>query len=237
MVETSKHQSPKTQYRSTSKTTFILGAFIIAISSTFLAFTIFRPNYPSTLTEFKTAIHDSPSFSFTTLLADLDKVIKMASAIPRQAPMVLPAVSKHTATVIFAHGLGDTAKGWSDAAGHWRSKPQLSGVKWILPTAPNIPISIVSSTPSQISDITVLTGSRIMGCKCLAGLTLYISSLQLAIASKAYNSTNTCCIEIPRPRRQKPRIRRPQRRHSRHPPLPHLLSVPHRPRDQRRHPF
>jgi predicted esterase len=52
-------------------------------------------------------------------------------------------VGKHTATVIFCHGLGDTGHGWADAVQHWVQKRRLNEVKFILPHAPHIPISVV----------------------------------------------------------------------------------------------
>ncbi|WVQ81207.1 acyl-protein thioesterase 1 [Cryptococcus sp. DSM 104549] len=46
----------------------------------------------------------------------------------------------HTATVIFLHGLGDSGQGWLPVAKMlWSSFPH---VKWILPHAPSIPISL-----------------------------------------------------------------------------------------------
>jgi len=47
---------------------------------------------------------------------------------------------KDTATVILMHGLGDTARGWEDAA-HFISA-KLSHVKFILPTAPVVPVTL-----------------------------------------------------------------------------------------------
>ena len=45
--------------------------------------------------------------------------------------------TKHDATVIMLHGLGDTGHGWSFAGQHMA----LPGVKWVFPTAPTRPIS------------------------------------------------------------------------------------------------
>ena len=66
----------------------------------------------------------------------------MSSA--RIAPLVFPAASRHTATVIFVHGLGDTGHGWASAVENWRRRERLNEVKFILPHAPQIPISVVS---------------------------------------------------------------------------------------------
>ncbi|CAM1506263.1 Fc.00g059040.m01.CDS01 [Cosmosporella sp. VM-42] len=59
----------------------------------------------------------------------------------RVAPLVFPAASRHTATVIFVHGLGDTGHGWASAVENWRRRQRLDEVKFILPHAPTIPIS------------------------------------------------------------------------------------------------
>ena len=48
----------------------------------------------------------------------------------------------HTATVIFLHGLGDSGHGWLPVAKQLWAVPGLSHVKWILPHAPSIPITL-----------------------------------------------------------------------------------------------
>ncbi|KIM57370.1 hypothetical protein SCLCIDRAFT_1219419 [Scleroderma citrinum Foug A] len=49
-------------------------------------------------------------------------------------PLIIPAIAKHTATVIFVHGLGDTGYGWKFVAD--MLSPAMPHVKWILPHAP-----------------------------------------------------------------------------------------------------
>jgi len=51
------------------------------------------------------------------------------------------ALSKHTATVIFVHGLGDTGKGWEPVAQMLSKDSELHHVKWILPHAPSKPVT------------------------------------------------------------------------------------------------
>jgi len=55
-------------------------------------------------------------------------------AAPALKSLIVPASSKHTATVIFSHGLGDTSAGWSFLAE--TLGPKIPFVKWILPNAP-----------------------------------------------------------------------------------------------------
>ncbi|KAL2202920.1 acyl-protein thioesterase-1-like protein [Sarocladium strictum] len=66
----------------------------------------------------------------------------MASSLRYAKPMVFPPSGRHTATVIFAHGLGDSGHGWASAVEHWRRRQRLDEVKFILPHAPSIPISV-----------------------------------------------------------------------------------------------
>ncbi|KNC99734.1 palmitoyl-(protein) hydrolase [Spizellomyces punctatus DAOM BR117] len=54
--------------------------------------------------------------------------------------LVVPAKSKHTATVFFLHGLGDSGNGWAPVAK--MLQPLLPHVKWVLPHAPQKPVSI-----------------------------------------------------------------------------------------------
>ncbi|KAG6828659.1 hypothetical protein H0H92_007128 [Tricholoma furcatifolium] len=50
--------------------------------------------------------------------------------------ITVPPIAKHTATVIFVHGLGDTGHGWKPVADMFRTDPELAHVKWILPHSP-----------------------------------------------------------------------------------------------------
>ncbi|KAG5648792.1 hypothetical protein DXG03_000141 [Asterophora parasitica] len=59
----------------------------------------------------------------------------MAAAAALKFLTVSPT-SKHTATVIFVHGLGDTGHGWKPVADMFRTDPALAHVKWILPHSP-----------------------------------------------------------------------------------------------------
>ncbi|PPQ66743.1 hypothetical protein CVT26_009544 [Gymnopilus dilepis] len=50
--------------------------------------------------------------------------------------LVVPAVSRHTATVIFIHGLGDRAEGMKPIIDRCKKDEDLSHVKWVLPYSP-----------------------------------------------------------------------------------------------------
>ncbi|POS82843.1 hypothetical protein EPUL_004970, partial [Erysiphe pulchra] len=56
--------------------------------------------------------------------------------------VIVPAVRKHTATVIIAHGLGDSGNGWTFLAEKWRKEKRFEEVKFIFPNAPTRPITV-----------------------------------------------------------------------------------------------
>ncbi|SMR42011.1 unnamed protein product [Zymoseptoria tritici ST99CH_1A5] len=58
------------------------------------------------------------------------------------AALVAPALKKHTATVIVAHGLGDSGAGWYFLAEEFRRKQLFPETKFIFPNAPQIPITV-----------------------------------------------------------------------------------------------
>lgn len=66
-----------------------------------------------------------------------DPTIKMSK------PLLIAASARHTATVIFLHGLGDTGYGWAPAVESWISGKKLNHVKWVLPHAPRLRITAV----------------------------------------------------------------------------------------------
>lgn len=56
------------------------------------------------------------------------------------APVVVSPSGKHTATLIFLHGLGDTGHGWASTLAEIRQ----SHVKVVCPTANTIPVTLNS---------------------------------------------------------------------------------------------
>ncbi|EMC94540.1 hypothetical protein BAUCODRAFT_35765 [Baudoinia panamericana UAMH 10762] len=59
-----------------------------------------------------------------------------------KAALVVPALKRHTSTVIVAHGLGDSGAGWMFLADQWRSANKFPETKFIFPNAPQIPITV-----------------------------------------------------------------------------------------------
>lgn len=100
---------------------------------------------PTTESAFSTASIRAPACTTSSSgPASSSSTAKMSSSIRRSSPLVSPAPKKHTATVIFAHGLGDTGHGWASAVENWRRRQRLDEVKFVLPHAPTIPITAVS---------------------------------------------------------------------------------------------
>ncbi|KAG6861847.1 hypothetical protein C0995_011144 [Termitomyces sp. Mi166 len=54
-------------------------------------------------------------------------------AAPLVRFLTINPIQRHTATVIFVHGLGDTGFGWMPVADAFKTDPQLQHVKWVLP--------------------------------------------------------------------------------------------------------
>eukprot|EP01059_Diplonema_ambulator_P000440 TRINITY_DN1036_c0_g1_i5.p1 TRINITY_DN1036_c0_g1~~TRINITY_DN1036_c0_g1_i5.p1 ORF type:complete len:218 (+),score=56.96 TRINITY_DN1036_c0_g1_i5:196-849(+) len=60
--------------------------------------------------------------------------------MPSMKDIVIGARSDHKATVIFMHGLGDTGAGWEEPVMMLHNA--MPNVKFILPTAPTMPVSL-----------------------------------------------------------------------------------------------
>merc|ERR1712045_611452 len=73
-----------------------------------------------------------------------DKISKLTEKAPAQTkmpdPVVVSASAKHTATLIFLHGLGDTGHGWATTIAAIRPPH----VKVICPTANKMPVTLNS---------------------------------------------------------------------------------------------
>ncbi|KIK67623.1 hypothetical protein GYMLUDRAFT_36362 [Collybiopsis luxurians FD-317 M1] len=65
----------------------------------------------------------------------------MASGATALKFLTTPAAKKHTATVIFVHGLGDTGHGWKPVADMFRTESSLGHIKWVLPHSPLSPVT------------------------------------------------------------------------------------------------
>lgn len=65
------------------------------------------------------------------------------------APVVVSPSGKHTATLIFLHGLGDTGHGWASTLAEVRQ----SHVKIVCPTANTIPVTLNSGIQIESNQI------------------------------------------------------------------------------------
>ncbi|KAF5368001.1 hypothetical protein D9758_004394 [Tetrapyrgos nigripes] len=62
-------------------------------------------------------------------------------AAPAIRVLTVPALTKHTATIIFVHGLGDSGSGWKPVAEMFQNDSALAHIKWILPSANMHPVT------------------------------------------------------------------------------------------------
>lgn len=158
--------------------------------------------------------------------------------MPPPTALVVPAVKKHTATVIMAHGLGDTGAGWVSLAENWRRRQKFEEVKFIFPNAPVIPITVVRlpcSPPypsSQYTKLTVFTerthayARLVRHCKASRSRSfthLYISSLVREYSDVEYTDRLRRSPILPR--------------RARNPEITILLPQPNRHRDLLRDPL
>ncbi|KAM0521819.1 hypothetical protein ACHAPE_002380 [Trichoderma viride] len=59
----------------------------------------------------------------------------------RPSPDVIEPLTKHTATIIFIHGLGDKPETLHEPIDQWRSNGHADNIKFVLPHAPIIPFT------------------------------------------------------------------------------------------------
>eukprot|EP00808_Paulinella_micropora_P026215 g29919.t1 len=80
-----------------------------------------------------TCVSDCTTLSFHGLaLCSLQRTVMSAVVIKPKA--------KHTASVIWLHGLGDSGHGWAPACAEWA--PKMPYIKWVLPNAPHQPVTL-----------------------------------------------------------------------------------------------
>lgn len=101
---------------------------------------------------------------------------KMATAAygPSKPPIVIPASGKHSATIVWLHGLGDTGNGWSDISGMMN----LPHIKWVIPTAPIQPVLLNGGYPcTSWFDIRGLTPDSPEDIEGLDAAATYVGNL------------------------------------------------------------
>lgn len=78
------------------------------------------------------------------LAAIASRHTKMATATSLLKSLIVPPASGQapTATLIFAHGLGDSGAGWLDVAQLLSRRPALRHVRFVLPNAPVQPVTL-----------------------------------------------------------------------------------------------
>lgn len=87
----------------------------------------------------------SAGLTFVKALNCFSKYIKKNTHACVRAQITKPALSTHTATLIWSHGLGDTGSGWSFLAQELgKAMPH---VKFLFPNAPVQPVTLNMGMP------------------------------------------------------------------------------------------
>eukprot|EP00898_Chlorokybus_atmophyticus_P008704 jgi/Chlat1/8835/Chrsp91S08166 len=93
---------------------------------------------------------------------------------PAMETVVIKPTVQHTASIVWCHGLGDTAAGWTPIA----DMLAMPHVKWILPTAPVRPVTINGGAPCTAwFDIFGISPNAIEDTPGMDAAALYIADL------------------------------------------------------------
>jgi len=91
-------------------------------------------------------VESSGVFAVSAAARGMASSVKAPSIKKSGSTLIVQPAAAHTATVVFMHGLGDTADGWVDTAASVFARA-LPHVKFILPTAETRPITINGGYP------------------------------------------------------------------------------------------
>ncbi|PWO00969.1 Phospholipase/carboxylesterase [Tilletiopsis washingtonensis] len=101
-----------------------------------------------------------------------------------------------TASVIFAHGLGDSGAGWLDVARMLQQRPKLAHVRFILPNAPVLPITLNGGMPMPAwFDISSL--EDLAGTEDAAGMRKSADALMALVQAEADGSAEKLQQAVP----------------------------------------
>ncbi|KAF9961310.1 hypothetical protein BGZ72_004231 [Mortierella alpina] len=124
------------------------------------AFTLFmgpsQHGHPNTASSTRARVLDKTSLQSTRSSAP-----EMVASVPAKLTAIVhDATAKHTATVIFLHGFGDSGAGWAPVGEQLGL--HLPHVKFIFPNAPAIPITVNEGmlTPAWYNILSMSTISR-----------------------------------------------------------------------------
>jgi len=85
--------------------------------------------------------HTSP-LEEVKIITPISAFTSAPTAMTSAAAIVVPAATRHTATFIFLHGLGDTGAGWSSVSENFRLRRKFDECSFIFPHSPIIPITL-----------------------------------------------------------------------------------------------
>lgn len=71
----------------------------------------------------------------TTSISSLTPALNNDDMAAILKALTVAPITKHTATVIFVHGLGDSGHGWKQVAEILQDNKELEHIKWVLPHA------------------------------------------------------------------------------------------------------
>ncbi|KAI3393200.1 hypothetical protein diail_4568 [Diaporthe ilicicola] len=77
-------------------------------------------------------------------------------------PVIFPAITEHRSTVIIAHGFGDSGDGYVPIVRNWQDSGLFQDTKFILPSAPAISVTSVSSSSRPLTSraVTLLSAAN-----------------------------------------------------------------------------
>ncbi|TFK82451.1 Phospholipase/carboxylesterase [Polyporus arcularius HHB13444] len=107
-------------------------------------------------------------------------------------PIVIAPTEDHVATVVFAHGLGQTNSSWLPVLRPVANR--LPGVKWILPQAPNAPVTYSQGRirPSWFN----IDSLPPCNCHDEAGVAASVARLENIVISEVRNGTPSTKIVL-----------------------------------------
>ncbi|CAZ86658.1 unnamed protein product [Tuber melanosporum] len=98
--------------------------------------------YHSTLTPLSLINSTFPLEEVKIITTPISASTSASTVMTSAAAIVVPAATRHTATFIFLHGLGDTGAGWSFVSENFRLRRKFDECSFIFPHAPMIPVTL-----------------------------------------------------------------------------------------------
>eukprot|EP00897_Mesotaenium_endlicherianum_P008925 jgi/Mesen1/8060/ME000432S07352 len=112
---------------------------------------------------------------------------------PAAETIVIKPSGTHTTTIVWLHGLGDTGHGWSDVV----DMIKLPNVKWVLPTAPIMPVTVNGGLPCPSwFDIKGLSAESVEDVAGLDAAAKHIASLLQGEHAAGSGSAGSAAVKV-----------------------------------------